>query len=207
MTSSSLTSFVLTSTLLFGAAVAGAQEPTPEQMDQFLKDTAVHGTSPMSGKKPLKVTLTSPWKPLDKFNETATAVVTVFDQHNSKCWEWKKVTYKRWGFLKKGGSMGASATASTAPGDVAEVPCASVGYTAPAIAIIYVKNDDHKDHHVVTRCKEGEVVSSSMAPGSGGEVNLGKWTGCTVASDGGAAKAVKKGSQCSVRPGGALLCE
>jgi hypothetical protein len=194
-------------TLVFGAGVAAAQQPTPEQMDNFLKETAGRGTGPLSGKKPLKVTLTSPWKAIDKFNETATAVVTVFDQHNSKCWEWKKVTYKRWGFLKPGGSMGASYTASSAAPDVAEVPCASVGYTPPAIALIHVKNDDHKDHRVVTRCKEGEVLTSSMAPGSGGEVNLGKWTGCTVASDGGPTKPVKAGSQCSVRAGGTLLCE
>jgi hypothetical protein len=193
--------------LLLGVAAATAGEPTPEQMDKFLKDTASRGTGPLSGKKPLKVTLTTPWKPVDKLKESATAVVTVFDQHNSKCWEWKKVTFVRHGFLVPGGSMGATYTASTAAPDVAEVPCATVGYKAPAIAMIRVKNDDHADHRVVTRCKEGEVVSSAMAPGSGGEVNLGTWTACTVSSDGGPPKAVKKGSQCSVRAGGALLCE
>jgi hypothetical protein len=201
-----LSSLVLGASLLL-AAVAVAVEPTPEQMDQFLKETAGRGTGPLSGKKPLKVTLTSPWKPIDKFKESATAEVTVFDQHNSKCWQWKKVVFTRWGFLKPGGSMGASYTASTAAPDVAETPCAAAGYKVPAIAIIYVKNDDHRDHHVTTRCKEGEVVTSAMAPGSGGEVNLGNWTACTVSSDGGPAKPVKKGSQCSVRAGGALLCQ
>jgi hypothetical protein len=176
-------------------------------MDKFLKDTAGRGTGPMSGKMALKVTLTSPWKPVDKFKESATAVVIVFDHHNSKCWEWKKVVFTRWGFLKPGGSTGASYTASTATGDVAETSCAAAGYKVPDIAMIRVKNDDHRDHNVVTRCKEGEVTTSHMAPGSGGEVNLGKWTACTVSSDGGPTKPVKQGSQCSVRPGGTLLCE
>ena len=119
----------------------------------------------------MKVTLTTPWKPVDKFKESATAVVTVFDQHNSKCWEWKKVTFVRHGFLVPGGSMGATYTASTAAPDVAEVPCASVGYKAPAIAMISVKNDDRADHRVVTRCKEGESLTTAS---DGGPPNRSK---------------------------------
>jgi hypothetical protein len=88
------------------------------------------GKPPYDDKQILKTAIVSAWRPggVDGVkHEELVAAVTVYDPRNRKCWAWKKVTYRR----SPPATEIVQHVVSHEDADIAEVPCASVGFTPP----------------------------------------------------------------------------